>query len=413
MDVIMPQLGETVTEGKITTWFKQVGDRSQRATTLFEVETDKASMDVEAIGAGRLSAIHVEAGGAALVGVVVAVIADAAAAVPRRLPPPPRLDPFREVRTPERNYGRAKGPNGVAVTPLARRLAATAGLDLAQVVGRGTRGRITRRDVEALLRQGDRDAPPAPAPEPAAARDVAAAYRDRPYQEIPLDRMRRTIARRLTEAVQTIPHFHLTTDVAVERLLALREQANAAVQQGIGGTAAEKISINDFVLKAFALALQAVPTTNAIWADDRILQFRHSDIGMAVATEGGLMTPVLHDVESKSILAIAAEARKLVERARARRLQPQETEGGAAAVTNLGVYGVREFSAIINPPHATILAVGAVQQCPVETEAGGVTFASRMTVTLTCDHRVIDGAVGASLLAAFKQIVELPMRIVL
>jgi len=403
MNVIMPQLGETVTEGKIIAWFKQVGDAVAPGDNLFEVETDKAAMEVPATKAGRLSEIRVEAGRAATVGAVVAVIADGPGMVAA-----PSPDRFREVRTPERNYGRARRADGIVVTPLARRLAATAGIDLAEIEAQGTRGRITRRDVEAHIQRCE--LPPQNRP---AVDLVTAAYRDRPYQEIPVDRMRRTIARRTLDATRTIPHFHLTADVDMDRLLALREEANAAARQGLSDLPAGAISINDFVLKAFALALQAVPDANAVWAEDCILRFRHSDIGMAVATERGLITPVLREVESKSLLAIAGEARQLADQARAHRLQPRDRQGGAATVTNLGAYGVREFSAIINPPHATILAVGVVQRRAVETEDGRVKFASQMTVTLGCDHRVVDGAVGATLLAAFKQIVEMPARIVL
>ena len=399
----MPQLGETVAEGRITAWFKHVGERIAPGDTLFEVETDKASMEVPAIGAGLLAEIRVAAGAEAPVGAVIAVIGDAPVATPS-----PPLDIFREVRTPERNFGRARRADGVAVTPLARRLAATAGIDLAQIAGHGSRGRIMRRDVEALIRRNrERDAAPQ-----SGAEAVKSAYRDRPYDEIPLDRMRRTIAQRMQDAIRTIPHFHLSADIDLDRLLALRAEANAALPPGADGKPAHRISINDFLLKAYTLALQAVPEANAIWAEDRILRFRHSDIGMAVATEGGLMTPVLRDLERKSILAVAEEARELAERARAHRLQPHEYQGGAATISNLGAYGVRAFSAIINPPHATILAVGAVQRRPVEGEGGGVWFASQMTATLACDHRVLDGATGARLLVAFKRIVETPVRIV-
>lgn len=411
MNVIMPQLGETVTEGKITAWFKRVGEPIVPGDNLFEVETDKAAMEVPAIMTGRLSEIRVQAGDTAAVGAVVAVIADGPARIAPLL-----LDPFRAVATPERNYGPAKRADGVAVTPLARRLAATAGIDLAEVEGRGPRGRITRRDIEALIRRGNarNELPTADhAPEQPAAHAVLVAYRDRPHQEIPLERMRRTIARRMLDASRTIPHFHLTSDLDVDHLLALREQANTALRQRSGGTPTEQISINDLVLKAFALALQAVPDANVVWADDRILRFRHSDIAIAVAAEDGLITPVLREVETKSILAIAGEARRLAEQARAHRLEPQQWQGGAATVTNLGAHGVREFSAIINPPQATILAVGAVERRPVETAQGGIAFANRMTVTLGCDHRVIDGMLGAALLAAFKRIIEMPMLIVL
>ncbi|MGH7117722.1 MAG: dihydrolipoamide acetyltransferase family protein [Acetobacteraceae bacterium] len=409
MNIIMPQLGETVTEGRITAWFKRIGERVEPGDNLFELETDKAAMEVPATTAGRLTEIRIQAGDTASVGAVVAVIADGPARTA-----PALLEALREVATPERNYGPAKRADGVAVTPLARRLAAEAGIDLAAIKGQGTHGRITRRDVEAHIQRREPPAPDWPAIESVLAADRSlAAYRDRPHQEIPLERMRRTIARRTLDAARTIPHFHLTGDVDMDDLLALRRQANKALTQHGGGTPSEQISINDLVLKAFALALQAVPDANVVWADDRILRFRHSDIAIAVAAEDGLTTPVLRDVETKSILVIANEARLLAEQARAHRLEPQQCQGGQATVTNLGAHGVREFSAIINPPQSTILAVGAVERRPVETDTGGVAFASRMTVTLGCDHRVIDGMVGAALLAAFRRIIEMPMSIVL
>jgi pyruvate dehydrogenase E2 component (dihydrolipoamide acetyltransferase) len=226
---------------------------------------------------------------------------------------------------------------------------------------------------------------------------------------VPLDAMRRTIAARLIEAKQTIPHFYLSADVAIERLIEVREEANAAATKDADGNPAFKLSLNDFVIKAWAAALQRVPAANAVWAEDRILRFKHSDIGIAVAIDGGLITPVLRNAESKSLTAISAEMRDLAERARVKKLKPNEYQGGSSAISNLGMYGVREFSAIINPPHATILAVGAMRRAPVEAEDGLVKFISQMTVTLSCDHRVVDGALGAELLAAFKSFVEKPV----
>ena len=219
----------------------------------------------------------------------------------------------------------------------------------------------------------------------------------------------RTIAKRLVEAKQTIPHFYLTADMDIGRLIAMREEANAAAPQGQDGQPAFKLSLNDFIIKAWAAALQRIPAANAVWADDRILRFTHSDIGVAVALDGGLITPVIRNAEHKSLTAISAEMRDLAARARAKKLKPNEYQGGASAISNLGMYGVREFAAIINPPHATILAVGATRRAPVETEDGGVKFVSQMTVTLSCDHRVVDGALGAELLAAFKGFVEKPV----
>jgi len=424
----MPQLGETVAEGKIVKWFKSAGDAVKPGDNLFEIETDKTSMEVPATSAGTLSEIRFGVGEVAKVGAVVAVISGAgtspsaspAAAPAKALPPraaaapvaamqaapTPRttpLDPFREVRTPERNFGPAKLPGGAFTTPLARRLASERGIDLSRVTGSGPHGRIVASDVE-------RAAPAAPAlATGASAAQVKALYTDTPYEEVPLDSMRRTIAKRLIEAKQTIPHFYLTADMDAGRLIAMREEANAAAPKDKDDQPAFKLSLNDFIIKAWAAALQRVPAANAVWAEDRILRFQHSDIGVAVAIEGGLITPVIRNAEAKSLTAISAEMRDLAERARVRKLKPNEYQGGASAISNLGMYGVREFFAIINPPHATILAVGATRRAPIETEDGAVKFISQMTVTLSCDHRVVDGALGGELLAAFKSFVEKPV----
>ena len=423
----MPQLGETVAEGKIVKWFKSAGDAVKPGDNLFEIETDKTSMEVPATSAGTLAEIRFQVGEVAKVGAVVAVIsgaglpasAPAAATKPAAAParaaapvaisqatPVPRtipLDPLREVRTPERNFGPAKLPGGAFTTPLARRLASERGIDLSHVTGSGPHGRIVASDVE-------RAAPAAPAlATGASAAQVKALYAGIAYEEVPLDSMRRTIAKRLVEAKQTIPHFYLTADMDAGRLIAMREEANAAAPQDKDGQPAFKLSLNDFIIKAWAAALQRIPAANAVWAEDRILRFTHSDIGIAVAIEGGLITPVIRKAETKLLTAISTEMRDLAERARVRKLMPNEYQGGASAISNLGMYGVREFSAIINPPHATILAVGATRRAPVETEDGGVKFISQMTVTLSCDHRVVDGALGAELLAAFKGFVEKPV----
>jgi pyruvate dehydrogenase E2 component (dihydrolipoamide acetyltransferase) len=320
------------------------------------------------------------------------------------------LDPFMEVRTPERNFGPAKIVGGVTVTPLARRLAGEGGIDLTRVKGSGPHGRIVARDVELAIDARRVVAPAAVAPSGGlTAAQVKALYADTPYEEVPLDNMRRTIARRMSEAKQTVPHFYLSLDVMLDAVLALREEANAAAAKEASGEAVLKLSVNDFVIKALAHALQRVPAANAAWAEDRILRFRHSDIGVAVAIEGGLLTPVIRRAEAKSLSAISTEMKDLAARARARKLKPEEYRGGATAISNLGMYGIREFSAIINPPQSTILAVGAGQRRPVETPDGGVAFATQMTVTLSCDHRVVDGAVGAELLAAFKAALERPV----
>jgi pyruvate dehydrogenase E2 component (dihydrolipoamide acetyltransferase) len=426
----MPQLGETVAEGKITKWFKSAGDVVKPGDNLFEIETDKTSMEVPSTTAGTLTEIHFQVGEVAKVGAVVAVISGSgasatapsvaapkipvtasrsapagpmpvaqAAPVPRTVP----MDPFREVRTPERNYGPARLASGTTVTPLARRLAGERGIDLTRVAGSGPHGRIVARDIE--------QAAPAPAVMATGANpaQVKALYEGIAYEEVPLNSMRRTIATRLVEAKQTIPHFYLTTDLDVGRLMAMREEANAAAPKGKDGQPSFKLSLNDFVIKAWASALQRIPAANAVWAGDRILQFRNSDIGVAVALDGGLITPVIRNAETKSLTAISAEMRDLADRARHKKLRPNEYQGGSSAISNLGMYGVREFSAIINPPHATILAVGTTRRAPIEAVDGSIRFISQMTVTLSCDHRVVDGALGAELLAAFKPLVESPI----
>jgi pyruvate dehydrogenase E2 component (dihydrolipoamide acetyltransferase) len=446
MDVLMPQLGETVAEGKITKWFKAAGDAVKPGDNLFEIETDKVSMEVPATAAGVLAEVRVGAGEVAPVGAIVAVIAGAGEAatcksavtaspagksppakppapataatppamampVAQAAPAPPagpiKLDPFFEVRTPARNYGPARIAGGRAVTPLARRLAAEAGIDLVRVTPSGPHDRIVARDVEAAAAtaRAGRATPPAGA----TADQVKALYRDTPFEEMPLDGMRRTIAARLVEAKQTIPHFYLTADAEIGRLLALREEANAAAPKDADGQPAFKLSVNDLVIKAWATALQRVPGANAVWAGDRILRLRHSDVAVAVAIDGGLVTPVIRQAETKSLSAISAEIKHLAARARAKKLKPNEYQGGSSTISNLGMYGVREFAAIINPPQATILAVGAARRQAVERADGNVAFASMLTVTLSCDHRVVNGALGAELLAAFRGLLEQPV----
>jgi pyruvate dehydrogenase E2 component (dihydrolipoyllysine-residue acetyltransferase) len=438
MDVLMPQLGETVAEGKITKWFKSAGDAVKPGDNLFEIETDKVSMEVPSTTAGVLAEIRVGEGEVAPVGAIVAVIADgagaqpaaasaskpAAVAAPPTAPPSPartaaappaaaapaapiKLDPFFEVRTPARNYGPARLPGGTRVTPLARRLAAEGGIDLGKISPSGPHGRIVARDVEAARAVAARAAPAPAAGVPAD--QVKALYRDAPYEEVPLDGMRKTIAARLVMAAQTIPHFYLTADVEIGALIKLREEVNAAAPKDKAGNPAFKLSVNDLVIKAWAAALQRVPAANAVWAEDRILRFQQSDIGVAVAIEGGLITPVIRKAEAKTLSAISNEIKALAARARERKLKPNEYQGGSSTISNLGMYGVREFAAVINPPQATILAVGASRRQAVETEDGGIAFASVMSVTLSCDHRVVDGALGAELLAAFKHLVEQPI----
>jgi pyruvate dehydrogenase E2 component (dihydrolipoamide acetyltransferase) len=438
MNILMPQLGETVAEGKITKWFKSAGDAVKPGDNLFEIETDKVSMEVPATEAGILNEIRVPEGEVAPVGAIVGVIGDgtgavvsapaksaagaaetpraaAAAAAPQASASPPKspqqpikLDPFLEVRTPERNFGPARLSGGISVTPLARRLASEAGIDLSRLKGSGPRGRIVARDVETAPRPQSAPSHAALAEGPTADQ-VKALYDPAGYEEVPLDGMRKTIAARLQQAKQTIPHFYLTADITIDALIAVREEVNAAAPKDRDAKPLFKLSLNDFIIRALALALQRVPAANAAWAGDRILRFKHSDVGVAVALDGGLIVPIIRQAETKTLSAISAEMKDLATRAREKKLKPAEYQGGSSAISNLGMYGVREFAAIINPPQATILAVGAARRQAIEKADGGVAFASMLTATLSCDHRAVDGALGAELLAAIKALIETPV----
>jgi pyruvate dehydrogenase E2 component (dihydrolipoamide acetyltransferase) len=452
MDVLMPQLGETVAEGKITQWYKTLGDPVKPGDNLFEIETDKTSMEVPATAAGVLAEIRAGVGDVVPVGAIVAVISDGkgvatgaaaasavstpsaggaapqqhqrtapapatapAAPVSSRAPAaangaaaPVKLDPFFEVRTPSRNYGPARR-GSVTVTPLARRLAAEIGIDLDAVRGSGPHGRIFARDLATAAQRSRAAAPALALTAQQVMQQVRALYEPGSYEEVALDNMRATIAARLVEAKQTVPHFYLTADVGTDALVRLREDANAAAPKSRDGTPGFKLSLNDVIVKAWAAALQRVPAANAVWAGDRILRLVHSDVGVAVAIDGGLYTPIVRRAETKTLSAISAEIKDLSARARARRLKPHEYQGGSSVVSNLGMHGIREFAAIINPPHATVLAVGAARRQPVERAYGTVDFVGQMTVTLSCDHRVVDGALGAELLAAFRSFIENPV----
>jgi pyruvate dehydrogenase E2 component (dihydrolipoamide acetyltransferase) len=316
--------------------------------------------------------------------------------------------------------------NRVFASPLAKRLAREAGIDIGSVQGTGPHGRIVEKDVRSALQGGGTK--PAASPAPAAAAASAPAAKPAPpqlaqsasadqvkamfeagtYEEVPLDGMRKTIAKRLVESKQTVPHFYLSLDCELDALMALREQINAAAAKDKDGKPSYKLSVNDFVIKALAIALQRVPAANAVWAEDRILKIKHSDVGVAVAIEGGLFTPVVRKAEAKTLTAISAEVKDMAGRARNRRLKPEEYQGGSTAVSNLGMFGIKNFQAVINPPQGTILAVGAGEN-RVVVKNGAPAVVQAMTVTLSCDHRVVDGALGAELLAAFKQLIESPM----
>ena len=438
MDILMPQLGETVAEGTLSVWAKSVGDMVQPGDVLFEIETDKTSMEITATVAGKLVAIHVEKGKTVPVGTVVAVVAQdgetvsttpppaapapvsAPAAAPAPAPvappvvaaapvaPPVARNPLNPVVTPAKNYGPARLSDGTNVSPLARRLASQGQVNLQQIKGTGPRGQILARDVEAAIAAGGSGQRTMAAG--ASAQSIIAQYANTPHEVVAVDTMRKTIARRLLESKQTVPHFYLSVPVLLDALNALRADANQAAAASVSDL---KLSVTDFIIKALATAMARVPEANAVWAEDRILRFSQADIGVAVAIEGGLITPVLRNVDAKSLSTVSREMKSVVARARARKLQPAEYSGGSIAISNLGMYGVHEFSAIINPPQSAILAVGGASRVPVEAADGSVRFASQMMVTLSCDHRVIDGAVGAQLLSAFKAAIENPVSLLI
>ncbi|SIO11271.1 pyruvate dehydrogenase E2 component (dihydrolipoamide acetyltransferase) [Rhodovulum sp. ES.010] len=430
-EILMPALSPTMEEGTLAKWLVKEGDTVSAGDLLAEIETDKATMEFEAVDEGTLGKILIPGGTEGVkVNTPIAVLleegesaediaADAPAPKQRREAEP--ADAGGEA-APEGSSEPAAAPPApttdtgerIFASPLARKIAEEKGLDLCQIKGSGPRGRIVRADVENARPAAATDAPaardgaalPAAASQPTGLSPdaVAKIYADRAHEEVTLDGMRRTIAQRLTEAKQTIPHFYLRRDIRIDELLALRAQINRQLEpRGV------KLSVNDFIIKACAFALQQVPAANAVWAGDRILQLQPSDVAVAVAIEGGLFTPVLRDAETKSLSQLSAEMRDFAARARERKLAPQEYQGGSFAVSNLGMYGIDNFDAVINPPHGAILAVGAGVKKPVVTEAGEVAIATVMSVTLSVDHRVIDGALGAELLQAIKDNLEAPM----
>jgi len=408
-------------EGTLAKWLVKEGDVVKSGQILAEIETDKATMEFEATDEGTIGKILVAEGTAGVkVNAPIALLleegdsADAtvAKAAPVAAAVAPASTPVPTAAVPVAIS--AKSGARVFASPLARRLAAEKGLDLALVQGSGPHGRIVKADIEGA-RPAAAPATPAPATPaaPAAAPTLATGasseavrklYADRAFDEVPLDGMRRTIAARLTEAKQTIPHFYLRREVRLDALLAFRETLNAQLaSRGI------KLSVNDFIIKACALALQTVPDANAVWAGDRIFRLKPSDVAVAVAIEGGLFTPVLRDAHLKSLSALSAEMKDLAARARTRKLAPQEYQGGSFAISNLGMMGIDSFDAVINPPHGSILAVGAGVKRPVVAADGQIVVATVMSMTLSVDHRVIDGALGAAFLKAIIDNLENPM----
>jgi pyruvate dehydrogenase E2 component (dihydrolipoamide acetyltransferase) len=436
INITMPALSPTMEEGKLAKWHVKEGDSVAAGDVIAEIETDKATMEVEAVDEGKIGKIVVPEGTDNVkVNAVIAVIltegesADAIAAAPAAAapkpaaaPPPPKAAEPAVTGTaaiPPTPKPAAPAPASgarVFASPLARRLAKEAGIDVAAITGSGPHGRVVRADVEAA-KSGKTPLKAAPAAAPAAGaalaggmtkQQVMALYDEGSYEVVPNDGMRKVVAARLTEAKQTVPHFYLTLDCRIDAMLAAREQINGAAPKGKDGKPGYKLSVNDFVIKAWAAALQQVPTANATWAVDSILYHKHSDIGVAVAVPGGLFTPVVRAAESKSLRQISEEVKDLAGRARNRRLAPHEYQGGTSAVSNLGMYGIKHFGAVINPPHGTILAVGAGEE-RVYADNGQVKTGQFMTVTLSCDHRAVDGALGAELLAAFKVLIETPV----
>ncbi len=455
INITMPALSPTMEEGNLAKWLVKEGDAVAPGDVIAEIETDKATMEVEAVDEGTVAKIVVPAGTEGVkVNAVIAVLAgegedvgdaakgggEKAEAKPEKAPSSP---PAGEASAERAEGGEMSSANGAAAqtpptspapprkaegsdgsrtfaSPLARRIAKDAGIDITAVTGSGPHGRVVKADVEAAAKGGApkaapaaEKAAPAAAPAPRAMSDdaVMKLFAEGSYELVPHDNMRKTIARRLVEAKSTIPHFYLTLDCELDALLALRKQVNDAApmrKTEKGEQPAYKVSVNDMVIKAMALALRDVPDANASWTEGGMLKHKHADVGVAVSIPGGLITPIVRRAEEKTLSSIANEMKDLAARARSRKLKPEEYQGGTTAVSNLGMFGIKDFSAVINPPHATILAVGAGEERAV-VRNGEIKAATVMSVTLSTDHRAVDGALGAELLAAFKRYIENPM----
>jgi pyruvate dehydrogenase E2 component (dihydrolipoamide acetyltransferase) len=442
INILMPALSPTMEKGNLAKWLKKEGDKVKSGDVIAEIETDKATMEVEAVDEGTIAKIVVPEGTQDVaVNDVIAVLAGdgedvkaagagaagappkaaeapapkpaapAAATAPKAAAPAiaPAPAPLAAAPAPQAN-GHAR----IFSSPLARRLAKEAGIELARINGSGPHGRIVARDVEGAKSGKGLKAPAAaPAGAPALApsmsdQQIRALFEDGSYEVVPHDGMRRTIAQRLTASVQTVPHFYLTMDCDIGKLLEAREEINEAAPKDKEKKPLYKLSVNDFVIKAMAIALQRIPNTNVSWTEGGMLKHKHSDIGVAVAMPGGLITPIIRKAETKSLSMISGEMKDFAARARARKLKPEEYQGGTTAVSNLGMYGIKDFTAVINPPHATILAVGASEERPV-VRNGKIEIAHIMSVTLSCDHRAVDGALGAELIGEFKRLIENPV----
>ena len=444
--ILMPALSPTMEKGNLAKWLKKEGDAVKTGDIIAEIETDKATMEVEAIDDGTIAKIVVPQGAQDVpVNDLIAILAaegeDVAAAardavsggtISTRNPPqaaeaekPTAKEvPSKPSIAEEAAFAAASSATTgsastnaertrVFASPLARRLAKEAGIDVARISGSGPRGRIIARDVEeARSGKGLKPVSAGPAAAPAPSdQQIRALFKDGSYEAVPHDNMRRIIAQRLVQAKQTIPHFYLTVDCNIDRLTAAREEINAGAPRDKDGKPAYRLSVNDFIIKALAVALQRVPDANVSWTETAMLRHKASDIGVAVAIPGGLITPVVRDAHIKPVSVISNEMKDYAARARNRRLKPEEYQGGSSAVSNLGMFGIKDFAAVINPPHATILAVGVGEQRPI-VKNGKLDVATLMTVTLSTDHRAVDGALGAQLLDAFKMLIENPILMV-
>jgi len=427
INLLMPALSPTMTEGKLSKWVKKEGDKVKSGDVLCEIETDKATMEFEAVDEGTLGKILVPEGTEGVpvntpIGVILeegedassikapapaAAPAPAPAAAPTPVPSAAAPAPAASAPVAVSSYG---GGDRVFATPLAKRIAKDAGIDLKSVKGSGPHGRIVKADIEfAVAQPGPSKAvaaagpavgtAPASAPKPAPAPAFGPAY-----EEVPLTSIRKVIARRLTEAKQTVPHFYLTIDYKLDALLALRTQLNAKSDT--------KLSVNDFIIRASALALKKVPAANASFTETALRMYKDIDISVAVATPTGLITPIIKHADQKGLAQISSEMKDLAGRAKEGKLKPEEFQGGTFSISNLGMFGVKDFAAIINPPQGCILAVGAGEQRPVVVD-GALAVATVMSCTLSVDHRVVDGAVGAEYLAALKGLIEDPLTMLL